>query len=69
MIKHLIIIEKTQAGYSAYSPDLGGCVATGRTKEIAEKTCVKQSSSILMDFAKKGTKFRNQEAITHFQRW
>lgn len=37
MKKYLIILEKTQTGYSAYSPDLSGCVATGGTKREAER--------------------------------
>jgi predicted RNase H-like HicB family nuclease len=37
MRKYLIIIEKTQTGFSAYVPDLPGCIATGRTKEMVEK--------------------------------
>ena len=37
MKKYLIIIEKTETGYSAYVPDLSGCIATGKTKSIAEK--------------------------------
>ena len=32
-MKYLIVIEKTETGYSAYSPDLEGCVATGKTIE------------------------------------
>ena len=28
-MKYLIVIEKTNTGYSAYSPDIPGCVATG----------------------------------------
>ncbi|MEQ8289145.1 MAG: type II toxin-antitoxin system HicB family antitoxin, partial [Gammaproteobacteria bacterium] len=28
-MKYLIIIEKSDSGYSAYSPDLPGCVSTG----------------------------------------
>lgn len=32
MKKYLVIIEKTATGYSAYSPDLPGCVSTGKTK-------------------------------------
>ena len=32
----MIVIEKTNTGYSAYSPDLPGCVATGRTTEEVE---------------------------------
>ena len=37
MLKYLTIFEKTRTGYSAYVPDLPGCIATGRTKAIAEK--------------------------------
>ncbi len=36
-MKYLVIIEKTKTGFSAFSPDLPGCVATGATKEQAEK--------------------------------
>ena len=32
-MKYLTIIEKTSTGYSAYSPDLDGCVSTGSTVE------------------------------------
>ena len=31
-MKYLIVIEKAISNYSAYSPDLPGCVATGRTR-------------------------------------
>jgi predicted RNase H-like HicB family nuclease len=31
------VIEKVNKNYSAYSPDLSGCVATGATREEAEK--------------------------------
>jgi len=33
MYRFLIIIEKANGNYSAYSPDLPGCVATGKTRE------------------------------------
>ena len=33
MSKFLFILETTKTGYSAYVPDLPGCVATGRTEE------------------------------------
>jgi predicted RNase H-like HicB family nuclease len=36
MKKYLIIIEQTKSGFSAYSPDLDGCVATGKTREQVE---------------------------------
>jgi predicted RNase H-like HicB family nuclease len=37
MKKYLIIVEKTEAGYSAYSPDVPGCGSTGQTKEEVER--------------------------------
>jgi len=36
-MKYLIIIEKTKTGFSAFSSDLPGCVATGPTKQRVEK--------------------------------
>ena len=36
-MKYLIIIEKSETGYSAYSPDLPGCVSTGNTLEETER--------------------------------
>jgi predicted RNase H-like HicB family nuclease len=32
-MKYLVVIEETAAGFSAYSPDLPGCVATGATRD------------------------------------
>ena len=32
-MKYLIILEPTSTGYSAYSPDLDGCVAAGDDRE------------------------------------
>ena len=37
MYRFLIVVEKANGNYSAYSPDLPGCVATGETREEAEK--------------------------------
>ncbi len=33
MYKYVIIVEKAGENYSAYCPDLPGCVATGKTVE------------------------------------
>jgi predicted RNase H-like HicB family nuclease len=38
MFRFLVIIEKAEHNYSAYSPDLHGCVATGETRDEAERT-------------------------------
>jgi predicted RNase H-like HicB family nuclease len=36
MYRFLIVIEKANGNYSAYSPDLPGCIATGTTREETE---------------------------------
>ena len=33
MYRFLIVIEKANGNFSAYSPDLPGCVASGKTRE------------------------------------
>ena len=35
-MKYLVVIEPTGTGFSAYSPDLPGCVSTGVTREECE---------------------------------
>jgi predicted RNase H-like HicB family nuclease len=37
MSRYLIIIERTSTGFSAYSPDLLGCAATGQTRLEVEQ--------------------------------
>jgi predicted RNase H-like HicB family nuclease len=37
MYRFLVIIEKADGNYSAYSPDLPGCVAAGKTKAQAAR--------------------------------
>src|ERR1039457_4647855 len=37
MSRYLVIIEKTDTGFSAYSPDLPGCVATGASRKEVER--------------------------------
>lgn len=36
-MRYAIVIEKAEGNYSAYVPDLPGCVATGATVEETEK--------------------------------
>jgi predicted RNase H-like HicB family nuclease len=37
-MKLLIVVEPTASGFSAYAPDVPGCVATGPTREAVEHT-------------------------------
>jgi predicted RNase H-like HicB family nuclease len=48
-MKYLVIIEPTSTGYSAYSPDLDGCIATGATLEE-----VKQNMQEALEFHLEG---------------
>lgn len=34
-MKYLVVLEPTDTGFSAYSPDLDGCVAAGSSREEA----------------------------------
>jgi predicted RNase H-like HicB family nuclease len=36
MKRYLVVVEHTETGFSAYSPDLPGCISTGSTREEVE---------------------------------
>ncbi len=36
-MRYAVVIEKAESDYSAYVPDLPGCIATGATIEEAEQ--------------------------------
>ncbi len=36
-MKYLVVVEETSTGYSAYSPDMEGCVAAGKSRDEVEK--------------------------------
>ncbi len=54
-MKYLIVIEETKTGFSAYSPDVDGCVATGKTKQDVE-----QNMQEAMKFHLEGLLMENQ---------
>ena len=37
MMRYVVVIEKADGNYSAYVPDLPGCVATGETVQAVER--------------------------------
>ncbi len=37
MYRFLVVIEKANGNYSAYAPDLPGCISTGATVEEVEQ--------------------------------
>ncbi len=54
-MRYLIVIEETKTGFSAYSPDVDGCVATGKTKQDIE-----QNMQQAMEFHLQGLAMENQ---------
>jgi predicted RNase H-like HicB family nuclease len=49
-MRYAIVIEKLESNYSAYVPDLPGCVATGATIEEIEQQ-IKEAISLRHGFA------------------
>jgi len=49
-MRYGIVIEKLESNYSAYVPDLPGCVATGATLEEMEQQ-IKEAISLRHGFA------------------
>lgn len=47
-MRYAIVIEKAQGNYSAYVPDLPGCVATGTTIEEIEQQ-IKEAIAFHLD--------------------
>jgi predicted RNase H-like HicB family nuclease len=37
MYRFLVVVERVENNYSAYAPDLPGCVATGETRDEVER--------------------------------
>jgi predicted RNase H-like HicB family nuclease len=38
MKEYIVVYERTANNWSAYSPDVPGCMATGKTREEAERS-------------------------------
>ncbi len=53
-MKYLVIIEETGTGYSAFSPDLPGCVAAGSSKKEVEKNMMDAIAYHLEGMAREG---------------
>ena len=47
-MKYAVIIERTATGYSAYVPDLAGCVSVGRTREEVDRN-IREAIELYID--------------------
>jgi predicted RNase H-like HicB family nuclease len=47
-MRYAVIIEKTDTGYSAYVPDLPGCVSVGGTREDMDRN-IREAIELYLD--------------------
>ena len=47
-MKYAVVIEKTGTGYSAYVPDLPGCVSVGGTREEMNRN-IREAIDLYLD--------------------
>lgn len=60
--KFLVVIEKGVKNYGAYSPDLPGCVTTGKTREETERNMIEAMQLHLDSMVADGDKIPKPES-------
>lgn len=66
MYKYLVIFERAGENYSAYSPDVPGCIATGKTRDEVEKN-IKEAISFHIDgLVKDGSPLPEPASFTEY---
>ena len=65
-MQYLIVIEKTETGYSAYSPDINGCVATGDTRKEVERSIREAIEFHLEGLRKEGYKVHSPSSYSTY---
>jgi len=66
MKKYLVIFEKARDNYSAYSPDIPGCIATGKTRDEVEKNIREAINFHLEGLAKDGMPIPEPASFTEY---
>lgn len=64
--RFLIVIEKANGNYSAYSPDLLGCVATGKTVEETERNMHEAMEMHITGLLEDGLPIPEQQSFAEF---
>jgi predicted RNase H-like HicB family nuclease len=62
MYKFLIVVEKAGENYSAYAPDLPGCIATGATRVETEELMMEAIEFHIQGMREDGLPIPRQEA-------
>ena len=66
MHRFLIVIEHAKKNFSAYSPDLPGCVATGRTFKKAEKNMYDAIKMHVQGLVEDGVSIPKSQAVSEY---
>ena len=66
MNKYLVIFEKADKNYSAYSPDIPGCIATGTTRQEAEENIKEAITFHLEGLASEGLPTPEPSSFTEY---
>jgi predicted RNase H-like HicB family nuclease len=66
MQKYLVIFEKANGNYSAYSPDLPGCIATGATRREVEKNIKEAISFHVKGLQEDGSPIPEPSSFTEY---
>ncbi|SHI31566.1 type II toxin-antitoxin system HicB family antitoxin [Desulfofundulus thermosubterraneus] len=66
MRRYLVVIEKANGNYSAYIPDVPGCVATGKTAEEAKVNIAEALKMHLEGLAEDGLPVPEPKAETDY---
>ncbi len=59
MTKYLVVYEKTNSGFSAYVPDLPGCIATASTRKSIERNIYETIQFHLEGLREEGLAYRS----------
>lgn len=65
-MEYLVIYERGEKSYSAYVPDLPGCVAVGETKEEAARLIREAIVLHLTGIAKEGLPVPEPSSLTEY---
>ena len=66
-MKYLIVVERGPKNYSAYVPDLPGCVATGKTRKAVLKNIREAIAFHLQGMKADGTTLHRPEAYAQYE--
>ena len=66
MHTYLVVFEKANANYSAYSPDVPGCVATGKTRDETARNIVEALSLHIDGLSEDGLPIPEPSSFTEY---